>query len=61
MKNDNGTGIKRNRKRKGNMEFKGNEKEGRPRLLRNNKNAMKGQNKGCIVGHLAERNRGREG
>ncbi len=39
------TGIKSNRKRKGNMERKGNEEEGRSRHLRKRKSAIKGQNK----------------
>jgi hypothetical protein len=38
-------GIKKNRKRKGNMERTGNEEEERSRPLRNRKSAMKGHNK----------------
>ncbi len=44
MNDGNGTGIKKNRKCKGNMERKGNEEE-RSRPLRNGKSAMKGHKK----------------
>jgi hypothetical protein len=37
-------GIKKNRKRKGNIERKGNEEEERSRVLRYRKSAMKGLN-----------------
>jgi hypothetical protein len=44
LKDGNRTGIKKNRKRKGKLERKGNEDEERSKLLRNRKSAMKDQN-----------------